>query len=524
MVSAAVYLRLSDEDRNKKSEADESESIQNQKSLLTDYCRQRNWDIFDIYCDEDYSGTDFYRPDFQRMLADCESGCINVVLCKSQSRFSRDMAVVETYIHDKFPEWGVRFVSIIDHADSLDVTNKKTRQINGLVNEWYCEEVSANVRKVLQHKREEGKFTGSFAPYGYLVDPEDKNHLIIDEMAAPVVRDIFSWYLQGWGYRKIAAALNEAGIPNPTSHKSRTNSRYVNSNESKSSSKGLWTVSTIYNIIRNETYTGTLVQGKSHTVSYKNKKRKRAAEEEWIKISGSHDAVIDAKTWEMVRQKLKSRVRAGRTDQELSPLAGKVKCAVCGKPMKRNVYYNKKKTIRYYSLICGTYKTGAMNCSNKASISGMALERLLLEQINKLIENYCQQDKINVVNGIDESISRLIKLSESICRDVSENDEKLIRLYEDKLDGTISKEQYIMMSRRYTDKIEGLKARKESIRQSIEELEEKRSATEKRDMIIDRYSRIEKLTRTVAEEFIESVLIGEKNESGQREITINWNL
>lgn len=226
----------------------------------------------------------------------------------------------------------------------------------------------------------------------------------------------------------------------------------------------------------------------------------------------------------MVRQKLKSRVRAGRTDQELSPLAGKVKCAVCGKPMKRNVYYNKKKTIRYYSLICGTYKTGAMNCSNKASISGMALERLLLEQINKLIENYCQQDKINVVNGIDESISRLIKLSESICRDVSENDEKLIRLYEDKLDGTISKEQYIMMSRRYTDKIEGLKARKESIRQSIEELEEKRSATEKRDMIIDRYSRIEKLTRTVAEEFIESVLIGEKNESGQREITINWNL
>ncbi len=116
----------------KKSEADESESIQNQKSLLTDYCRQRNWDIFDIYCDEDYSGTDFYRPDFQRMLADCESGCINVVLCKSQSRFSRDMAVVETYIHDKFPEWGVRFVSIIDHADSLDVTNKKQDRSTGL--------------------------------------------------------------------------------------------------------------------------------------------------------------------------------------------------------------------------------------------------------------------------------------------------------------------------------------------------------------------------------------------------------
>lgn len=200
-----IYVRLSDEDRDKVNRMDESESIQNQKIMLRDYCIERGWEIYDIYCDEDYSGTDFDRPNFQRMLKDCENGIIQTVLCKSQSRFSRDLSVIETYLHDKFIEWGVRFISVIDRADTEDIGNKKSRQINGLMNEWYCEDVSENIRKVLQHKRKNGQFTGSFAPYGYLVNPDNKNHLIIDEIAAPIVKNIFEWYLQGWGYRKIEA-------------------------------------------------------------------------------------------------------------------------------------------------------------------------------------------------------------------------------------------------------------------------------------------------------------------------------
>ena len=213
MISVAIYVRLSDEDRNKRFRTDESESIQNQRSLLTEYCREHSWNIYDIYCDENYSGTDFDRPDFQRMLKDCESGKVNVVLCKSQSRFSRDLGVIEEYIHNKFIEWGVRFISIVDHADTDDAYNKRARQINGLNNEWYCEDTSLNVRRILRHKRENGQFTGSFAAYGYLVDPADKHHLIIDPKTAPVVKDIFMRYLSGQGYKKIVSALNDAGIP-----------------------------------------------------------------------------------------------------------------------------------------------------------------------------------------------------------------------------------------------------------------------------------------------------------------------
>lgn len=274
MVNVAIYVRLSDEDRDKQFKTDESESIQNQKSMLVDYCQERKWDVYDIYNDEDYSGIDSTRPEFQRMLKDCEQGKINIVLCKSQSRFSRDMEVIERYIHNKFLEWNVRFISIIDHADSNDIVNKKARQINGLINEWYFEDVSDNIRSTLKHKCEQGQFTGSFAPYGYLVDPDDKNHLIVDKNVAQNVKQIFDLYLQGYGYRKIVLELNNKNIPSPSEYKRISGSSYVNINEGKSSSKGLWTHSTIYTMLRNEAYTGTLVQSKSHSISYKNKKRK----------------------------------------------------------------------------------------------------------------------------------------------------------------------------------------------------------------------------------------------------------
>ena len=183
-ISVAIYVRLSDEDRNKKFKGDESESIQNQKSMLTDFCRERNWEIYDIYNDEDYSGTDRNRPEFNRMIADCESGRVTLVLCKHQDRFARDNELVNHYIHDKFLEWGVRFKSVIDHIDTDNENTKKQSQILALTSEWYCEDTSKKIRSVLQHKREQGQFTGSFAPYGYAVDPKDKHHLVIDPVAA----------------------------------------------------------------------------------------------------------------------------------------------------------------------------------------------------------------------------------------------------------------------------------------------------------------------------------------------------
>ena len=524
MVNVAIYTRLSDEDRDKQNITDESESIQNQKAMLGDYCKERNWDVFDIYCDEDYSGIDRNRPAFNRLLSDCEKGRIDVVLCKSQSRFSRDMEVIEKYIHNKFLEWNVRFVSIIDRADSFDIANKKARQINGLINEWYLEDTSENIRKTLHNKRRRGEFTGSFAPYGYLVDPDNKNHLVIDDYAAPIIRDIFDWYNQGWGYRKIVMQLNELGIPNPTIYKQQQNSRYVNPNTDKSTSKGLWTQSTIYNIVRNENYTGTLVQGKSHFVSYKNRKKKKVPKEEWVRVEDCHEPIINRQTWIKTQEKLAGKIRACKITQEVSALSGKVKCAVCGKPMKRNVYYNKARTIQYYNLTCGTYKVGAMNCSNTASISGLQLESAIIEQINAWIRDYCKLDQIIIQSEHEIKIARFHSDVEMIQTAIAKINNKINSLYEDKIDGVITKEQYISFNRRYEKEIEELTDKQKNTELQIKSARQVSIDNEYREKLIQKYTHIDKLTRLVAEEFIDIVLIGEKSDGQNREITVKWKL
>lgn len=523
-ISVAIYVRLSDEDRNKKYKGDESESIQNQKSLLKDFCRERNWEIYDIYNDEDYSGTDSSRPEFNRMIADCESGRVNLVLCKHQDRFARDNEVVNHYIHDKFLEWGVRFKSVIDHIDTDDENTKKQSQILALTSEWYCEDTSKKIKSVLQHKREQGQFTGSFAPYGYAIDPKNKNHLIIDPVAAENVRLIFDLYAQGNGYRAIVIELNSRGIPSPTLYKQMCGSKFYNANVQDSHSKGLWTHSTIFTMIRNEIYTGTLVQGKSHNVSYKNHKKKRVNESEWIRVPDTHDAIIDPLTWQKVQERLQGRVRVDTITQTLSPLAGKVKCAVCGKPMKRNVYYNKKRTIQYYGLQCGTYKIGAMNCANTKSISGMQLEAFLIQQINTHIRQFCYTNKLTLLDKHQEKIDTLTGTINLYKEQITDKENKVTKMYEDYLDGTISAEQYKIISNKFTDSIAELKAKCENIQGQIAHIESIKSEEADKKAIIDKYLYVDKLTREIVDDFIDTVYIGEYEAGKDRKITIDWKI
>ena len=207
-MKAAIYCRLSEEDRNKQCATDDSNSIQNQKAMLLQYAAEMGWEIYRIYSDDDYTGSDRRRPEFVRLLADAEQRKFDIVLCKTQSRFTRELELVEKYIHGLFPIWGIRFVSIVDNADTANKGNKKSRQINGLVNEWYLEDMSENIRSVLTNRRENGFHIGAFALYGYKKDPEQKGHLIIDEEAAAVVREVFTLFASGMG--KTAIALNMA--------------------------------------------------------------------------------------------------------------------------------------------------------------------------------------------------------------------------------------------------------------------------------------------------------------------------
>ena len=266
-MKCAIYCRLSEEDRNKQYKSDDSESIQNQKSILIKYALAQNWEIYNIYSDDNYAGADRNRPEFKRLLKDAENKVFDIILCKTQSRFTRELELVEKYIHGLFPIWGIRFISIVDNADTENKGNKKARQINGLVNEWYLEELSENIKAVFTNKRKEGYHIGAFALYGYKKDPQKKGHLIIDEEVAPIVREVFNLYIEGYGKTAIARMLNDRGIPNPTEYKRLQGLRYKPPKNST-----LWHYYNISDMLTNEMYIGNMVQGKYGSVSYKTKR------------------------------------------------------------------------------------------------------------------------------------------------------------------------------------------------------------------------------------------------------------
>ena len=242
MAKVAIYCRLSEEDKDKLNKTDDSNSIQNQKSMLLQYAMQQGWEVYNIYSDDDYAGADRKRPEFNRLLQDAEDGKFDIVLCKTQSRFTRELELVEKYIHGLFPLWGIRFIGLVDNADTDNKGNKKARQINGLVNEWYLEDMSESIKSALTIRRQNGHHIGAFALYGYMKDPDKKGHLIIDEEAAEVVRYVFRMFAQGMGKTAIAKRLNDKGIPNPTEYKRRKGLRYK---QPPSKNSTLWKYSAI---------------------------------------------------------------------------------------------------------------------------------------------------------------------------------------------------------------------------------------------------------------------------------------
>ncbi|KIR03396.1 hypothetical protein P261_02211 [Lachnospiraceae bacterium TWA4] len=295
-MKVAIYCRLSVEDEEK---FDTSESIKNQLLLLEDYSKNHNYTIYDYYIDENYSGLDRNRPAFNRLLTDAKNHQFTIILCKNQSRFTRDLEIAEKYLHGLFPLWGIRLIGVSDGVDTNLRSGKKLRQLNGLINEWYCEDLSENIRLVLKSKMEHGQFIGSFSCYGYL---KQDHNLVIDPQTAPVVEQIFTWYLNGYSMQVIANKLTQLKILTPSIYKKSTNfkSPYTNPH---------WSVSTIKRILHDETYIGTLVQGKSTKLSYKCKKRIATPSTEWIRILNHHPPIIKEEVFFETQTQLKNRRR-----------------------------------------------------------------------------------------------------------------------------------------------------------------------------------------------------------------------
>lgn len=255
---AVLYLRLSKEDLDKLREGDESASIKNQRLLLIEYALTNNFEVVKIYCDDDESGLYDDRPGFEEMLEDAKLGLFDIVIAKTQARFSRNMEHIEKYLHHDFPNLGIRFIGVVDGVDTAVASNKKSRQINGLVNEWYCEDLSDNIRSSFKIKMKKGQFLGSSCPYGYKRDPSNHNHLIVDEYAANIIRRIFSMYLSGCGKAKIGSVLSADGVLIPTLYKQQIlGENYKNCRVMETTKN--WSYQTIHTILNNQVYVGDMV-------------------------------------------------------------------------------------------------------------------------------------------------------------------------------------------------------------------------------------------------------------------------
>lgn len=524
---ADIYVRLSDEDRDKRCVTDESESIQNQKSMLVNYCIEQGWQINNIYCDEDYSGADRNRPAFNKMLKDCEEGKVDIVLCKTQSRFSRDMEIVEKYIHGKFLEWNIRFVSIVDHADTSVAGNKKARQINGLINEWYLEDLSDNIRRTLSHKKHKGEYCCPYAPYGYMLDPEDKHHFVIDPPAAEVVKSIFEMYKKGMGYMRIAKALNEKQIPPPGVYKEMQGLNYRNPNAESTSSRQ-WRDSSIYYILRQEVYTGAVVQGKSKNLSYKNKKRIKLPKSEWIVVPNMHEPIIDKELWTDVQNLLKShkcfdRQFKVKDNDEINPLRGLILCKECGSGMWRMSYQCSDRRYKYYR--CRTVKNSEGVCDNVNSIRQIDLEAAILKELKQLIDSYFDADQINICSEKD-GMSRT-EILEAEKKQLDKKIEKFqndsVQLYRDKLKGVLNDKQFQMLNDAFNSDISQCKDRITLIENELKDLLGQQTIRKSKDEILSKYKNVDKLSFELMHELVERVYVGKLDpETHEREIEIHW--
>lgn len=524
-----VYCRLSDEDRDKINKTDDSDSIVNQRSMCLKYADQNGWNIVDIYSDDDFSGAGTFRPDFERLIKDCESGKINLVLCKSQSRFSRDMGVIEYYLHNKFLEWGVRFVSIVDNADTSIEANKKSRQINGLINEWYLDDLSQNIKKSLRNKREDGLFMGSFAPYGYDRSEEDYHKLVIDPVAAEVVKKIFKMYADGYGYHRICEYLNNNNILPRSVYKKQKGSKFVCSNCDLETVR--WNPDTVAQILRNEVYIGNLVQGKTTYVSYKNHKKKSVSANEWCRIPNTHEPIIDMETWNKVQSILGTHYKVTKTGQ-INYFTRKVYCSCCGKAFMRNVYNVKsEKTGQRAYMQCKGNKKFHI-CDNNKSIRMDKLEEILLNAINDLLDNYYDRNDLKKLYEIrqeqdtddNNSINALKKEKEDLNKKISNNKTYYRNLFEEKVKGVISEDMFQMMSKDYFNEIENMMKRIEIIDKQIDELKVDKKEKKQADDILKKYKHIKKLNKVILDEFIDKVYIGELDkETNTRNIEIEWN-
>ena len=498
----ALYPRLSHEDELQ----GESNSISNQKRILETYAKQNGFSNLRWYTDDGYSGANFQRPGFQAMLADIEAGKVGTVIVKDMSRLGRNYLQVGMYTEMIFPQKGVRFIAINDGVDSAQGENDFA-PLRNIFNEWLVRDTSKKIKAVKRSKGMSGKPITSKPVYGYLMD-EDEN-FIIDEEAAPVVRQIYSLCLAGNGPTKIARMLTEQQIPTPgTLEYRRTGStrRYHPGYECK------WATNTVVHLLENREYTGCLVNFKTEKPSYKLKHSIENPPEKQAVFENHHEPIIDRETWERVQELRKQRKRPNRYD-EVGLFSGILFCADCGSVMYQQRYQTDKRKQDCY--ICGSYKKRTADCTAHFIRTDL-LTAGVLSNLRKVTSYAAKHEarfmKLLIEQNEDGDRRRNAakkKELEAAEKRIAELSAIFKRLYEDSVTGRISDERFTELSADYEAEQKELKERAARLREELSKAQEATANAEKFMNVVRRHNTIEELTHTLLREFVEKIVVHE---------------
>lgn len=504
---AALYCRLSSDDAY----LGESGSIQTQKALLTQYCRENNIPIYDTYADDGFSGTNFERPDFKRMLNDLEKHKANVVIVKDLSRFGREYAQMGMYIENDFEDWNIRFISIGENIDTLNGTDGILMPITNVINSHYAKECSRKTKQAHRALAKEGKFIGSRAPFGYIKDPNDRHHLIVDEEAAAVVKDIFKMFCNGIGYGKMTKILRERKVLNPQAYFNKNNPDYYKSDYWRQDFD--WHVTSIRALLNNPVYLGQTTFGRTKVKGRVKKTKVAVDESEWIIVKNTHEPLVDKETWDLVHEIMKNRRRETKRG-EVQMFAGLVKCADCGSAL--NVSYNSKRQA-FTSFSCWVYKNYGKERCTSHSIGYKTLYNIVLEDIRRQVEsvkdsktNYLAKLQNRLVSRSNQDLKKFKSEIKKAERRLEQLDKIMSKLYEDRALEIISEERYISMNSKYEAEYIGLSERAKQLKTELETADESLVNAYQFVDMVEKYVDIQELNARILNELIEKIVVHEK--------------
>lgn len=507
---ATAYIRLSYTDDR----SSESDSVSNQRKLIENFVEHNpDIEVVSYKVDDGYSGIIFDRPAFKEMMQDVTNGEINCVIVKDLSRLGREYIETGRYLRRVFPAYGVRFIAITDNIDTAQESggDDLTVSVKNIMNEAYCRDISVKTRTSLDVKRRNGDFVGAFTVYGYMKSEDNKNLLVPDPYASRVVQNIFQMRLEGSSALRIANELNRLGILSPLAYKKNHGLPYAkNGYADREDCK--WSATTIIRILQDETYTGTLVQGKQGTSNYKIKQVEQKPESEWIRIPDAHQPLVAKQDFDLVQRIRGLDTRTAPKQDAVYLFSGVLICGCCGSRMTRKTNRVNGKEYHYY--YCPTGKKHG--CANPVMLKESKLIDCVQESLKAYIQNVASLETL--LNSIDQS-SINQALAKEYTDHIAENERWLeqaqaykSRLYENLVEGLITKEEYASYKAKYTRQAEEIRAAIATLKEKLTDVLENRSVRNRWITHFTKFESMETLDRKALIHMVQSIRVQGKNE------------